>query len=38
VATDGSPCGCLALPAVIGFLALIAVLFGSAALWDLYGV
>jgi hypothetical protein len=24
-------------PAVIGFLTLIAVLFGAAALWDLYG-
>lgn len=34
---DRRPCGCLALPAVIGFLALIAVLFATAAVWDLYG-
>jgi hypothetical protein len=34
--SDPGPCGCLALPAVIGFLTLIAVLIGAAAAWDLY--
>jgi hypothetical protein len=30
------PCGCLALPAVMGFLTLIAVLVGGTAVWDLH--